>query len=387
MTSIESNPELRRFYWRWENELKTLLQETPLSPATSAASAVPPRLLAAVSGGRDSVALAWLLEQSRQRSVCDLALAHINHQLRPTAPEDEAFVLRLGARWGVPVGIKSVNVKRHAAKAGQSPEQAARELRYEGLRELAGELDCHAIVLGHHMDDQAETVLLRLLRGTGPRGIGAMAPVTVMPGSIGLSSMVDRMVLLRPLLKFRRSEIAELAEAASLDWRDDESNADCNIKRNQIRHELLPQLLEGYNPRLVEALSDLAARQRGSDELIGNLAHDLYIRAKVELPNLDQPPNVSNSEGAIALDRRILIDFHPAIVTRVLYIAYQDLVGSETTLSSTHMDALLHLAGLGPPIPGSSPREVHLPQRVRAKRRKDGTLILEFHAPYDQESS
>ena len=162
MPPLRDNPAARRFYWRWEKELLALL---PSEGAT---------LLAGLSGGGDSVVLARLLLESRDRGICRVLLAHINHGLRAEADAEEAFVRNLARDWELALHVRAVDPAPLIA-AGRSLEEAARLLRLAALREIAAQ-EGALITLGHHMDDQAETVLLRILRGTGPRGLGAMAP-------------------------------------------------------------------------------------------------------------------------------------------------------------------------------------------------------------------
>ncbi len=204
------------------------------------------KLLVAVSGGADSLALLHLLWQ--QLGANRLVVAHLNHQLRPEADADAAFVAKTAASWGISCEIGTAKVQTVAETFRLSLEAAGRLARYQFLAGKAAEVGAEAVLVGHHADDQAETVLLHLLRGSG--GLRGMGPVGVVPGS-------EEMVLLRPFLTTRRAEIEEYCTRHGLTPRQDASNEDVNFTRNRIRHELLP-LLQTYNPQIQDKLRQLA---------------------------------------------------------------------------------------------------------------------------------
>lgn len=348
MPPFGDNPPARRFYWRWEKALLALLPSEPCP------------VLAGLSGGLDSVVLARLLLASQERGIVRVSLAHINHSLRAGADADEAFVRELARDWELPLRVRTVDPAPQIA-AGSSLEEAARRLRFAALRDLAA-TEGTLIALGHHMDDQAETVLLRLLRGTGPRGLGAMAPIT--PAG-------DQPRIIRPLLSFRRAELATFAAQAHLTWVEDETNRDRTRPRNRIRHELLPHISAEFNPRIVEAISELAHWQRLESAALEPAIEQLRRRA--QLP----------AEGAaqqIRLDCEVLGAEPPALATRVIWRAYQELAGGEATLASAHMHQLAALLARAE----DAPAQVHLPQQLRA-RRSGRALILESHAPRPRE--
>ncbi len=203
------------------------------------------RVLAAVSGGSDSVALAVLLAELAERGHLRVAgLAHLNHQLRSGADADEAFCADLAARFNLPFRAHRVEVASRAVIERRSIEDAARAARYEFLEEARRHVGADVIALGHTRDDQAETLLLRLLRGAGARGLAGMHPRN---GHV-----------VRPLLDCRRHELrALLAERGQL-FVQDESNDDVSIPRNRVRAELLPLLQERFNPSIVDVLADEA---------------------------------------------------------------------------------------------------------------------------------
>jgi tRNA(Ile)-lysidine synthase len=212
-------------------------------------------VLVAVSGGIDSCTLAHVLHELRERERLKLSIGHVNHGLRGEESEaDEAAVRGLAAGLGLPVRAARVDPER--LRAGRSSrerstlQEAARILRYRALRELARGLGAARIATAHTADDQVETVLLRLLRGTGPDGLGGI-PERSPDGQI-----------VRPLLRVPRSEIERFARERGLRWREDASNEQVHYARNRLRRHWLPGLARDFNPRLLRAIGDLAEAQR-----------------------------------------------------------------------------------------------------------------------------
>lgn len=205
-------------------------------------------VLVAVSGGLDSVVLLDLLMQLQPRWQWRLTVAHLEHDWRDES--EAAFVTRLATGYGLPCRVRSLAARPAAAARGRGYEEAARRERYRALADIASDIGAAAVVTGHHRDDQAETVLYRLIRGTSPAGLGGIAPVRplVPDGAVAL---------VRPLLTFSRAELAEEAKRRSLSWCEDASNADPQFLRNRLRHEALP-LLEQIRPGASRQLADLA---------------------------------------------------------------------------------------------------------------------------------
>ncbi|NIA16185.1 MAG: tRNA lysidine(34) synthetase TilS [Nitrospiraceae bacterium] len=215
--------------------------------------------LVAVSGGVDSVCLLDVLLTLDDR----VEVAHFDHQTRDgESAEDASFVRALAARLGVPLHEDTRPVAAEAREAGRSFEEHARNVRYDFLVRTAEAHDCAAIATGHHADDQAETVLMRILRGTTPRGLAGIVPLTTRAGRR----------IVRPLLECTRAEIMDYVQARGLSYRTDRTNDDQTHFRNRVRHDLLPSLTRDYNPRVREALLRLAETQRGENELLNTMA-------------------------------------------------------------------------------------------------------------------
>lgn len=187
------------------------------------------RVLVGLSGGSDSVALTFLLHEIGPYLDFELVgLAHVNHQLRDTAGRDEAFCHDLAARLGLPIVARRADVKGVAASRGLSVEDAARRLRYECLEEAAADLGATRIAVGHTLDDQAETFVLKLVRGAGLTGLGAIYPL--------------RERVIRPVLEVSRTELRDYLAGRGERWVEDETNADLSNPRNRVRIDVLPHL-------------------------------------------------------------------------------------------------------------------------------------------------
>jgi tRNA(Ile)-lysidine synthase len=209
-------------------------------------------VLVAVSGGADSVALLAVLTGLAPAWRLTLHALHVDHGLRPDSGRDAAHVRELGARLGVPVHVERVQV------GPGSVEAAARAARYAALETWAVRLGADRIAVGHTADDQAETVLMRVLGGAGVRGLAAIPPV--------------RGRIIRPLIEVRRQALREALTAEGLDWLEDPSNRDPKFLRNRIRHELLPLLAAAYRADVVPALADVARRSRETIDALDRAA-------------------------------------------------------------------------------------------------------------------
>lgn len=218
-----------------------------------------PRVCLGLSGGMDSTVLLHLLVPLWRGKDIHLSAVHVHHGLSPNADAWREHCAALCSRAGIELRIAPVRIER---EPGQSVEEEARRAR---LGVFAG-IEADAIALAHHADDQAETVLLQLLRGAGPRGLSAMASLGRMSGR-----GADRPLLWRPLLAFPRSEIAGEARDRGLGWVDDESNLDCTLRRNFVRHRLMATLAEGF-PAYAATLARAAELQAQCSRLLGELA-------------------------------------------------------------------------------------------------------------------
>lgn len=228
-------------------------------------------LAVAVSGGLDSVTL--LVGLQRLASKLDLALyaAHVNHGLRGEESEaDESFVRELTGDLGVPLAVRIIDPKGlrdgQSGRQRMSLQETARHLRYSALLEMGEELGAPRVATAHHLDDQAETVLMRILRGTGPDGL------------CGIPAIGHEGRVVRPLLKVSRAEILDFAHKNKLSWRDDSSNENPAYRRNALRSLWMPRLAEEFNPKLLYALSNLATAQRRDSDWILQLVDEEAVK-------------------------------------------------------------------------------------------------------------
>ena len=229
------------------------------------------QVIVAVSGGADSTALLLLLDESIKANKLnvELCLAHLDHGLRKDeGPQDARWVKALARQLGYEIAVKSVNVRRLAAKTGDNLEQAARRARYEFLANVADKKQAQILLTGHTLDDQAETVLLNLLRGSGSGGLGGIEPVR--PLSKG-----NETLLARPLLSWaRRRDTESYCRSRGVDIRVDEMNADERFARVRVRRRLLP-LMESFNPKIVESLARAAELIREDSVILEHAAKRL----------------------------------------------------------------------------------------------------------------
>jgi tRNA(Ile)-lysidine synthase len=212
------------------------------------------RLLVAVSGGPDSVALLHFL----RRQPYSLVIGHVDHHLRKGSARDARFVERLAHLWDIPCRVKHANVPRYAKKHHLGLEEAARNVRYQALADMAKQAHCSAIVTAHTADDQSETVLMNFLRGAGPTGLSGMATQRELNHG-------SHRVLVRPFLGVRRKHLMAYLRTIAQAFREDPTNASLKFTRNRIRLAALPYL-EKHHPGLRERLAQVADIFRQEEE-------------------------------------------------------------------------------------------------------------------------
>jgi tRNA(Ile)-lysidine synthase len=253
-------------------------------------------VLIGVSGGADSLALMHALHALGYRIV----IAHLDHGLRAESGEDAAHVCQVAASLGLSIVDARVDVNAYADEHRQSIEEAAREVRYQFLFEKARLLDAQAVAVGHHADDQVETVLMHMLRGASLSGLSGMEYRRVMP------IWDPEIPLVRPLLGIWRHEITRYLNEVGWTACEDASNQDTNYFRNRLRHELIPQLTS-YNPKIKDILWRMSDVVREEDHLLGNLTEEAW-----------KSVFVSGSETDIQLYRKGFVELPKPIRRRVL---------------------------------------------------------------------
>jgi tRNA(Ile)-lysidine synthase len=260
------------------------------------------RVGVAVSGGADSVALLRALLELRSELGIVLSVVHLHHGIRgEEADADEAFVTGLAKTYDLPLHLERADVPAHRKAEKLSLEASARELRYTFFKRLLETHACDKIATAHSLDDQAETVLLRMMRGTGTRGLAAIPPLR--DASQELAARI-----VRPLLATRREQIETYLRSLNQPWREDSTNKDPRHLRNRIRHELLPSLEREYNPALRQSLVNLAEIARAEEEhWMAELARlsPLLSEQSDDRITLDRSQYLALS---LALQRRLLVD-------------------------------------------------------------------------------
>jgi tRNA(Ile)-lysidine synthase len=285
------------------------------------------KLGAAVSGGADSVALLTLLSEVRADLGLVLSVVHFNHRLRGKASDaDEKFATALAEKFAVTLHIGRGDVAGKAKRDKANLEEAARRSRYAFFEKLAQQQVVDAVATAHTMDDQAETVLAHILRGTGIAGLAAIHRVA---GSVR-----------RPLLDFRREELRQFLRAHRQRWREDASNRDTLRTRARMRKKLLPLLVKQFNPAAIEHLAALADRAREQSEFVEKLAEHL-VGVLVER---------SEKGSLISLSRLLqpLPDIPPGSAAALRGALIGKIVAqskkSRGQLSASHVEAIVRLA-------------------------------------------
>ena len=306
-------------------------------------------LLIGLSGGADSVALTYVLVELRERMGLEISAAHLNHRIRGAESDrDEDFVRRMCARLGIELIVERAD-GLDASTSSANLEERARDARREFLLRVTDRIQADFVALGHHRDDQAETVLMRLMRGAGAAGMAAMAERG--PGR-----------LIRPMLSLSRAEIRDYLGARGISFVEDSSNSSRDILRNRIRAELLPMLERDYAPGLGERLVELAGEMRSLDDLVTAIAARELDAMRVGGGALDV-------SGFGAINRAV-----QAVAIR-LYLAER--MGSLRRISRAHIEAVRALILEGGPsnsidLPGGwrAAREYNLFRLVNAHERK-----------------
>jgi tRNA(Ile)-lysidine synthase len=320
-------------------------------------------VLVGVSGGADSVALAHVLYRLSAGLNLRLGVAHLNHALRgKDADRDAAFVQTFARQMSLPCFNRRHDVARQRQRRGGSLEETGRQARYRFYTQTAQKEGFDKIALGHHADDNAELVLMNMLRGAGPMGIAGIPPSRE-PGVI------------RPLIHVKRFQIKAYIKDNHLDYVEDASNQDTRFLRNRVRHELLPLLTEAYNPRVADALVRMASITRVEEEWLEQLTGNM-LKAAI----------LTADEQQLTLSRTYLSGLHLAPARRVVRGALKTLKHDLHGITLTHIDDIMGLVHNGP-----DPGEIHLPGQLRI-RLKDMQVILtkEAHplrsAPSDRDA-
>ena len=297
-----------------------------------------------LSGGSDSVALALIMrELSEHGGFSVVGLAHLNHRLRSTSDRDEAFCRTFADAIHLPIEVESIDVAGYAAAQRLSVEDAARRLRYEFLHRAATSLGADRIAVGHTRDDQAETVLLKLVRGAGLTGLAGIHP--------------QRGDVIRPLLDVSRMDLRAFLDSRGQRWVDDETNDDIDNPRNRIRHRVLPELNRVY-PAAANAIARTAGLIREDGQWLDDVSRNRYEAL------------VRRTASGVEIDARALLAEPAPVRRRVVRMALRCAVPSHE-YGLDHVEAVMAVASGesgGIDVPGT---------RVELRREK---LVLLVHS-------
>ncbi len=280
-------------------------------------------LLVAVSGGPDSICLLHILVKLQEGLGIRLHVAHLNHQLRGAEAEaDAGYVADIAHRLGIPATIEQRDVKSYQSRQHISLEEAAREVRYAFLAQVAKSIGANQVAVGHTIDDHIETILMHLIRGTGTRGLRGLQP------SITWQFPDNSLTVIRPLLSVTRKETASYCHYHQLMPRIDASNLSLSPLRNKIRHQLLP-LLKSYNPRIAEALLRTA-----------RIADDELTFFSIEVSQI-WDSIAQWQENTITLDKEEFLELPPALQRHLLRTSVEKLLGNLKNIEAHHIEAVM----------------------------------------------
>jgi tRNA(Ile)-lysidine synthase len=315
-------------------------------------------VLAAVSGGGDSVALLRGLAAIKMPGEGRLIAAHVNHKLRGAESDaDQSFVEELCRTLSLPCEVTTVAVDVAAGGQGQGVEAVARRARYAALKAMAGRLGARFVVTAHTADDQAETILHRILRGTGIRGLAG----------IPRARRLGPATLLRPLLGVRRAELAVYLRDLGQPFRTDASNHDRRFTRNRIRGELLPLLADRYNSSIALALLRLGETAGESQSLINDVVEAVAVRCIRQM-----------RPGEACLDIADLSTRPPHLVCEVLRLVWRRQGWPLVDMGFDQWNALAEMISAAAPLPPSESRKSVFPGAILADVRGSRLRLIKM---------
>ena len=299
------------------------------------------KILIAYSGGVDSTGLLLSFLELREEMGLELFLGYFNHKLRPSADEDERFVKNMAQKYSLPLFVGSKEVRSYAKKHRLNLEEAGRKLRYDFLKKIALKIGATRIATGHTMNDQVETFFMRLMRGSGLRGLSGIFPA------------VEK-VIIRPLIQVKREEIEFFLKKKEVDFREDESNFDRRFLRNRIRLDLIPYIQKDFNPEIVTRVERFVSLLQAEEELLEEMTEE--EAAKVIL----------GENGQIQLDLRLLLAMPRAMARRIVRAFIFKLKGDLRDISFQDVESILTLG------PG---KEVHLKEELVLGREQNRIFL------------
>ncbi len=305
------------------------------------------KVLVAVSGGPDSVALLHVLLTLRSKIDIQLGVAHLDHGLRPSAAAgDAAFVAELTAKTGLSLHASKTDILDLHQRERGSLESLGRTARYDFFKRIAQRYGYNKIALGHHADDNAELVLMNLFRGSGPLGLSGIPPVRD-----------NRYV--RPLIGQPQKRIMHFLQSNQIAFVLDATNSDLRFLRNRVRHQLIPELIRRYNPNLVDTLNRTAAIIRSEEDLLNQYSDELFNRLAVK------------DATSVRIPISTLLESHTALQRRTIRTAIAYVKGDLKSITLQHIDAVMYLCRKS-----SSDQQLRLPGHLTIQSPLDDQLLI-----------
>ncbi len=313
-------------------------------------------VLIGVSGGPDSICLALIMMEIKEKFSLQLGLVHINHCLRgKESDRDAEFVCDFAEKNNLPLFITSQDVGSIAKHNGLSIEEAARNVRYSFYKNVISENHFAKIALAHNCDDNAELVLMNFLRGSGLKGLSGIPPKR------------DNWII-RPLIEFSKQEILDYLKFKKQNYIIDSSNHDLKFLRNKIRLSLLPHLRKEYNPSITQSLNRLSRILKDEDEWMESRILRIFDNILIK-----------KEERQIQLSGNMLLNLHKAELRRIIRMAIKKIKGNLKRISLVHIDAAVLLI-----LSSESGKSLDLPDRIRILKQKDGIYFRKELIPLRQ---
>lgn len=304
------------------------------------------KIVVGLSGGPDSVCLLHILNRMKEEWNLEIYAAHLNHQIRGIEAQKDAFYIsRLCEELGITFFIKSINVPEYCEKNGVSIEEGARQLRYEMFYEIKNNTRANKIAIGHNLNDQAETILMRMMRGTGLQGLK------------GIEYIRDG-VIIRPILDVERYDIEEYCKQNKLNPRIDQTNLESIYTRNKIRLELIPYMKDNFNSNVIESIVRMGNSLRSDNDYLETEAVNKFN----EVSNL--------KSDSVELKLNEYINLHNSIKVRVLRNSIKHILGDTNFIDQRHIDDIIELED-----ESKIDKMINLPRGVFVYRKKDSLII------------
>ena len=304
------------------------------------------KIVVGLSGGPDSVCLLHILNRMKEEWNLEIYAAHLNHQIRGIEAQKDAFYIsKLCEDLGITFFIKSIDVPKYCEENGLSIEEGARKLRYEMFYEIKHNIKANKIAIGHNLNDQAETILMRMMRGTGLQGLK------------GIDYIRDG-VIIRPILDIERHDIEEYCKQNNLNPRIDQTNLESIYTRNKIRLELIPYMKDNFNSNIIESIVRMGNSLRSDNDYIES---ELLKKFK-ELSNI--------TKDSVELNLNEYINLHNSIKVRVLRNSIKEILGDTNFIDQRHIDDIIELEE-----DSKIDKVINLPRGVFVYRKKNSLVF------------